>query len=30
MVVYGLATLVMGAFSKDDLALLLRRRRAPA
>lgn len=28
MVVYGLATVVMGAFSKDDIALLLRRRRA--
>jgi putative peptidoglycan lipid II flippase len=27
MVVYGLATVVMGAFSRDDLALLLRRRR---
>ena len=27
MVVYGLATVVMGAFSKDDIALLLRRRR---
>lgn len=26
MVVYALATLVMGAFSRDDLALLLRRR----
>ena len=26
--VYGLATIVMGAFSKDDIALLLRRRRA--
>jgi len=30
MVVYGLATLVMGAFSKDDIAFLLRRRRSPA
>ena len=29
MVVYGLATLVMGAFSKDDIAFLLRRRRSP-
>lgn len=28
MLVYGLATLVMGAFSKDDIAFLLRRRRA--
>lgn len=27
MVVYGLATVVLGAFSKDDLKLLLRRRR---
>ncbi|MFC3173211.1 murein biosynthesis integral membrane protein MurJ [Novosphingobium bradum] len=27
-VVYGLATVVMGAFSKDDIALLLRRRRS--
>jgi putative peptidoglycan lipid II flippase len=28
MVVYGLATVVLGAFSREDLALLLRRRRA--
>jgi putative peptidoglycan lipid II flippase len=27
MVVYGLATVIMGAFSRDDIALLLRRRR---
>jgi putative peptidoglycan lipid II flippase len=27
MLVYGLATIVMGAFSRDDIALLLRRRR---
>ncbi|KPF93402.1 hypothetical protein IP81_04105 [Novosphingobium sp. AAP83] len=27
-VVYGLATVILGAFSKDDLKLLLRRRRA--
>jgi putative peptidoglycan lipid II flippase len=26
-VVYGLATVILGAFSKDDLKLLLRRRR---
>jgi putative peptidoglycan lipid II flippase len=26
-VVYGLATVLLGAFSKDDLRLLLRRRR---
>jgi putative peptidoglycan lipid II flippase len=28
MVVYGLATLVLGAFTREDLALLTRRRRA--
>ncbi len=28
MLVYGLATVVLGAFSREDLALLLRRRRA--
>ena len=28
MVVYGLATVVLGAFSREDLALILRRRRA--
>lgn len=28
MLVYGLATIVMGAFTRDDIALLLRRRRA--
>ena len=28
--VYGLATILSGAFTKDDLALLLRRRRPPA
>ena len=28
MLVYALATVVLGAFSRDDIALLLRRRRA--
>jgi len=28
MLVYGLATLVLGAFTREDLALLTRRRRA--
>ncbi|WP_353230975.1 murein biosynthesis integral membrane protein MurJ [Novosphingobium sp.] len=28
MLVYGLATIVLGAFSRDDIALLLRRRRS--
>ena len=28
MLVYGIATVVMGAFSRDDLMLLVRRRRA--
>jgi putative peptidoglycan lipid II flippase len=27
MVVYGLATVILGAFSRDDIALLFRRRR---
>jgi len=30
MVVYGLATVLMGAFSRDDIALLFRRRRPSA